>query len=141
MRSRPARAGLVPGEHEAGHLLRDTGCDLVGNPLFVVQDDVVDRAAREARGDLGDIVEGDGGGRGERDGAVEGAVTGEDDRGSLGHVIAVGVRDGAVCRLGDLAGPLPRAEDLVERAVGAVAQCGPGDAAVAEEGLGGDVDV
>ncbi|GHJ18425.1 hypothetical protein TPA0909_00390 [Streptomyces albus] len=59
----------------------------------------------------------------------------------FGYVVAVGVRYGAVFRLGDHTGPLPRAEKVIEWPVGAVAQCGPGDSGVAEDRLGGDVDV
>src|SRR5690606_9628476 len=106
--------GLVPGEHGPGHLLGDSGRDLVGNPLFVVQDGALDGAAGQVGGDRGEIVEGDGGRRGEGDRAVEGAVTGEDDRGGLGYVRTVGIRDGTVFRSGDLPGLLPRAEYLVQ---------------------------
>ncbi len=58
-----------------------------------------------------------------------------------GDIVAVGIRHGAILGPGDHAGLLPRAEYLVQRAVGAVAQCGPGDPGLGESGLGGHVDL
>ena len=90
--------GVEAPQQHAGHGLGCAVRDLVCEPLLVVDHDSGDAAAGEFACGRGEVGEGDGITRGERDGAVEGTPRGEDDRGGFGRVGAVGPGDGAVRR-------------------------------------------
>jgi hypothetical protein len=89
-REQSLAGGEEEPQHQPGHGLRGAVRDPVGYSFLVVDDDAPDVAAGDLGGDPRDVAERHGGARGERDRAVEMPLAGQDHRGRLGLVSALG---------------------------------------------------